>query len=366
MVRNPIDHLQMVKPNDASSRPEPLPLQIITGFLGAGKTTLLNRLLGAPELSDTVVIVNEFGEVGLDHLLMQGVDDGMILMDSGCVCCTIRGDLVNTLEDLLRRRDNGRITPFRRVIIETTGLADPAPILHVVLMHPYLSMRFRLDGVVTLVDALNGTATLGRHDEAVRQVAVADRIVLTKTDMTDDGEAVAGLRQRLTAINPGAAVLDAQAGEAGVAALIGLGLFDLATKPGEVDAWLAIEAVTGHGHDHDAARPDASRHGDSIVAIVLTASTPVRSQTFDLFWSLLRSTHGSRLLRLKGLLNLEDHQDRPLVVHAAGPVLHPPVALARWPSADQSTRIVLIVDGLEPDVVRRLWGAFIGQGASPQ
>ena len=185
-------------PENALGPVEPIPLTVLTGFLGAGKTSLLNRLVNDPAFAETAVIINEFGEIGLDHLLVKPIRDGMVLLQSGCLCCTLHGDLVDALEQLLRDLDNGRAM-FRRVVLETTGLADPVPVLQTTMAHPYLVMRYRLDGVIAVVDAVNGAATLDEHMEAVKQVAVADRIVLTKTDLLAAPE---GRRRRDAPVAP--------------------------------------------------------------------------------------------------------------------------------------------------------------------
>ena len=352
--------------------PPPLPLSVLTGFLGAGKTSLLNRLLQDPALADTVVLINEFGEIGLDHLLIEKVDTDFILLASGCLCCTIRGDLVATLEDLLKRRDNGRMPPFARIIVETTGLADPAPILQTLMYHPYLMLRYRLDSVITVVDAINGLDTLQVHDEALRQAAVADRLVLAKSDMAVTPAQQAGLvelRAALRTLNPAAHILDVAAGEASAANLLGAGFFSLAGKSPDVAAWLNVSAYENHAHGehdhhhHDQAgqdRHEINRHSASIRAFCLTSTVPVAPASFDIFLELLRSAHGPKLLRLKGIVALADDPARPVVIHGVQHVFHTPLRLEAWPDADQRTRMVFIVRDLPRAFVDRLWGALTG------
>ncbi|MDX8490427.1 GTP-binding protein [Mesorhizobium sp. VK22B] len=338
----------------------PIPVSVLTGFLGAGKTTLLNRLLKDPQLADTAVIINEFGEVAIDHLLVEQASDGIIQLSDGCLCCTVRGDLVDTLADLVDRLQTGRIARLARVVVETTGLADPTPVLQSIMAHPALVQAFRLDGVITLVDAVNGEAALDGHVEAVKQAAVADRIVLTKTDLAGSGE-VEALRARLHQINPSAVLLDVNDPATSAASLFDCGLYNPETKSADVRRWLGEETAHDHhhhdGHDHDHHHHD-HRHDSRVRSHALVHEGPVPFSAIEMFLDLLRSTHGEKLLRMKGVIELMEDPSRPLVIHGVQKILHPPARLPAWPDGQRGTRLVLITLDMPQDYVQRLFSAL--------
>ena len=338
----------------------PIPTAILTGFLGAGKTSLLNAMLKDPLLSNACVVINEFGEVGIDHLLVEKSDDNIIELAAGCLCCTIRGDLINTLSDLLMRRDAGSIKAFDRIVIETTGLADPAPVLHALMRDPLLLSRLRLEGVITVVDGVNGWATLDAHREAIKQVAVADRIVLTKLDLlhgVEGEDKMFAIITRLRKLNPTARLLTTHRGEATAERLFNMGLFDAANKTPNVQGWLNDEALARHHHHHH----DVSRHDAHIRSFALRDERAISPEGLELFFALLASHHGEKLLRMKGVIKLTDDPNRPLAVHGVQHVFHPPVRLAAWPDGKAETRLVFIVKDLDKAVVEDLFAAFTDQ-----
>ncbi len=335
----------------------PIPVSILTGFLGAGKTSLLNTMLKDPMLANACVVINEFGDVGIDHLLVEKSDDNIIELAAGCLCCTIRGDLINTLADLLARRDAGTIKAFDRIAIETTGLADPAPVLHVLMRDELLLRRLRLEGVITVVDGFNGWATLDAHPEAVKQVAVADRLVITKLDMLNGREGedkMFAIIGRLRALNPTARLLTTHRGEATAERLLNMGLFDAAKKTPNVQGWLNDEALARpHKHHHD-----VSRHDAHIRSFSLRDKRAISPQGLEMFLEMLTAFHGPQLLRMKGLLKLSDDPNRPLAIHGVQHVFHPPIRLAAWPDGKAETRLVFIVKDLEKAQIETLFAAL--------
>ncbi len=337
---------------------ELLPVSVITGFLGSGKTTLLSRLIRQPGMEKTAVVINEFGEVGLDHeLVAASNDENIMVMDSGCICCSIRGELAETLRDLFARRAREEIPAFDRVVIETTGLADPAPVLHTLMADPLVAACFRLDSVVTTVDGVHGGGQLDRHEESLKQAAVADRLLLTKTDLAGE-EPLAALEGRLSSINPSAPRYRAIHGEIDPDHLFGAGLYNPETKSADVRNWLREQAFEAHEHDHHGHDHHDHRHDERFASFCLRREGAYSWNTWVGFLEALITSHGDSLLRLKGILDVTG-LDAPVAVHGVQHMFHPPAILEAWPSDDRTSRLVFIGDGLSQAGIEKMLDAWM-------
>jgi G3E family GTPase len=336
------------------SQDDRIPVTLLTGFLGSGKTTLLNAWLRSPELSDAAVIVNEFGEVGIDHALIASSNDNTIELSTGCLCCTVRGDLVDTLRELIVKREKGEVRGFDRVVIETTGLADPAPVIQALMTFP-VSRRFRLRQVVATVDAANAVRTFERHPESVKQAAVADEIVVTKTDL--DREAFAALDVQLRRLNPGARIHRSSPDSMPMLSdLATVDIYDPAAKIPDVARWLNLDAhaEAHHAHGHgDLHHHDINRHSADISSFVLQFDQALHWEHVANWLDALVVGHSDDLLRVKGILDIAG-RDRPIVVQAVQSLFHPPFELPAWPDGKRQSRIVFITRGLSQDFVREV------------
>ena len=342
-----------------------IPVTLLTGFLGAGKTTLLNHLLTQPDMANTAVLINEFGSVAVDHHLVSKIDEDLMLLDSGCICCTVRGDLTRSLSELFMRSLRREIAPIQRVIIETTGLADPAPVIYTLMEDFFIAERFRTDGVVTVVDSTHILKQLGNHPEPVKQVAMADRLLISKCDLASKDQ-LTEVSQTLTRLNPAAAQIYVHHGEVAVASLTDCGLYDPAGKSPDVAGWLAEEKVReerrkAHGHHHH--HHDVDRHDAHVYSFALTFDQPLQWVMFADAVSTLLESMGDRILRIKGLLNVVgDH--KPRVIQCVQHVMYPYARIDDWPAEapynDQKSRLVFIVRDVPQSMIEKAFEMFCG------
>ncbi len=336
------------------SFPKNIGITVLTGFLGSGKTTILTSLIKQKQLANAAIIINEFGEVGLDHDLIETTDENVIELQNGCICCTIQIDLKKTLLNLLIKMKKGDISPFNHVIIETTGLADPVPIIHTLMTSLDIQKTYSIDGVITVVDSINGVSTYNAYEEAVKQTAFADRIILSKTDIADK-ETVNFLSKRINAINPKVTILKSDKNYTQVSKLLGLNDYNPKNKDWNVREWLEIENKKSSNHLHNHYHEhDVNRHGDDIETFAMVTTKPVSMTSVNFFLELLMCQMGEKILRIKGILNVKGH-NCPAVIHGVQHIFHPLRWLEKWPSDNKQSRLVFITKNLKKDTINDLF-----------
>ena len=332
-----------------------IPVTVITGFLGSGKTTLLSSILKEKEMQKTAVIINEFGEIGLDHALIEHTDENIVELQSGCICCTIQGDLNKTLIDLFDKMMNGKVSSFNRILIETTGLANPVPIIHTLMSSIELIRIYSLDGVITVVDSINGEKTLDLHEESLKQLALAEKIILSKTDIVDKDE-INSLIYRIKEINPVSQIVFSKFGNIPLEEIFGLGAYDPYKKSEDVKKWLAAEKYKDKKHHH---HHDVNRHSENIRAFSMMSENPVNMIAFSFFRDMITAALGANLLRMKGIINIAG-EERPAVIHGVQHIFHPVQWLETWPDNDRRTKLVFITQNIKKEQIEDFFCPLMG------
>ena len=332
-----------------------IPVTVITGFLGSGKTTLLSSILKKKEMQKTAVIINEFGEIGLDHALIEHTDENIVELQSGCICCTIQGDLNKTLIDLFDKMMNGKVSSFNRILIETTGLANPVPIIHTLMNSIELIRIYSLDGVITVVDSINGEKTLDLHEESLKQLALAEKIILSKTDIVEKDE-IKSLVYRIKDINPVSQIIFSKFGNIPLEEIFGLGAYDPYKKSADVKNWLAAEKYKDKKHHH---HHDVNRHNENIRAFSMMSENPVNMIAFSFFRDMITATLGANLLRMKGIVNIAG-EERPAVIHGVQHIFHPVQWLETWPDNDRRTKLVFITQNIKKEQIEDFFRPLMG------
>ena len=332
-----------------------IPVTVITGFLGSGKTTLLSSILKKKEMQKTAVIINEFGEIGLDHALIEHTDENIVELQSGCICCTIQGDLNKTIIDLFEKMMNGKVSSFNRILIETTGLANPVPIIHTLMSSIELIRIYSLDGVITVVDSINGEKTLDLHEESLKQLALAEKIILSKTDIVDKDE-IKSLVYRIKEINPVSQIIFSKFGNIPLEKIFGLGAYDPYKKSADVKNWLAAEKYKDKKHHH---HHDVNRHNENIRAFSMMSENPVNMIAFSFFRDMITAALGANLLRMKGIVNIAG-EERPAVIHGVQHIFHPVQWLETWPDNDRRTKLVFITQNIKKEQIEDFFRPLMG------